>query len=139
MGTKLRSFGTQYISRRDFLRVGATGIMATLGLSFAPYNEIFRSLNKLIFPFFSQTGNSELFSAVEFLTTDQQGRVINASLDVYDVPSYSGRKLINIGMILSFLSQKLPLVNPMTQLTWFGIKLEMKDLFIPEKFNLYAP
>jgi lipoprotein-anchoring transpeptidase ErfK/SrfK len=85
---------TQAISRRDFLKVGGVGLTAAFGL-FMPSSRNIRHLlheNLLAnYPRGFLTENNQ----VETLSPNQQGRVLEPSVAVYNAPSFDGNRVNN--------------------------------------------
>jgi lipoprotein-anchoring transpeptidase ErfK/SrfK len=84
---------SQSITRREFLEFGGMGIAAALGLFVPPTKNLTRLLNQ--FDFHAKITNSILadINKVEVLPPNQQGRVVDPSVNVYDIPSLSGTRL----------------------------------------------
>jgi lipoprotein-anchoring transpeptidase ErfK/SrfK len=85
---------SQSISRRDFLKLGSIGLTAALGLVSPSYRSITHILgqNSLLYlshSFLCKTNN------VETLSPNQQGRVLEASINVYDTPTFKGHRVNN--------------------------------------------
>jgi lipoprotein-anchoring transpeptidase ErfK/SrfK len=84
---------SQSISRREFIKFGGMGIVAALGI-FSP------STKKLTRLFDQFTLHSDPFAfdldvpnPVGMLLPNQQGRVLDASVDVFDIPSFTGTRV----------------------------------------------
>jgi len=85
--------GATSITRRQFLNLSSTGVAAAGLVAIAPLTR-FRHL--LEWFDFSQTRTSDNLNNLIFtnsLRPNQQGRVLNASIDVFDVPSFSGTRV----------------------------------------------
>lgn len=85
---------SQLISRRDFLKLGGVGLMASLGLV-TPSSRMFSHLlesNHLpsIPRGFLAAGNK-----IKTLPPNLQGRVLEASVNVYDTPAFDGNQVNN--------------------------------------------
>jgi lipoprotein-anchoring transpeptidase ErfK/SrfK len=83
---------SQSISRRDFLKLGGVGLMASLGLVIPSYRNIARFLDlnlRSYLPHNFLTAGVE----IETLSPSQQGRVVEASINVYDTPSFDGNRV----------------------------------------------
>jgi lipoprotein-anchoring transpeptidase ErfK/SrfK len=82
----------QSISRREFLKLGGFGLTAALGLVLPPLRSMSRLLDLNLLANlphgFLAKGN-----AVETLSPNQQGRVLELSVDVYDTPSFDGDRV----------------------------------------------
>ncbi len=86
------SSGSKSINRRDFLRLGKVGISAALGMLFPPIRNLASILDQDL-----QTHLPSNFlkygNLVESLPPDQQGRVLESSINVYDIPSFGGNRV----------------------------------------------
>jgi lipoprotein-anchoring transpeptidase ErfK/SrfK len=80
------------ISRRDFLKLGGVSLSAAFGIRCAPMIDITKSshppLLPSIFPYTLSGGEN-----AGIIPPGQQGRVLNESVFVFDVPSYNGNKV----------------------------------------------
>jgi hypothetical protein len=84
---------SQSISRRDFLKLGGIGLSLGLGLLIPPLRRIPRNLTRFL-SVHSRVGDAlEYLKEAETLSPDQQGRVLDAYIDVYDIPSYNGTRI----------------------------------------------
>jgi lipoprotein-anchoring transpeptidase ErfK/SrfK len=94
MVMKHPSHGSQSINRRDFLKIGSVGLTAALGLVISPSRNIFHALDHDLFtyipPDFLKSGNR-----IETIPPNQQGRVLEPSIDIYDIPSFAGNRVNN--------------------------------------------
>jgi lipoprotein-anchoring transpeptidase ErfK/SrfK len=84
----------QQISRRDFLKIGATGIFAALGFALPSRWSLFHFLNQTNYAWIKPQDSLDSYMLGEMLNSDQQGRVLSSSIDVYSLPSYSSN-LVN--------------------------------------------
>jgi hypothetical protein len=85
--------GSTRITRRDFLKVSTTGIMAFLGIASPSQRFIHNLLNRSITNWLIVDENLNLSRQLEIPNPEQQGRVLNASIDVYDQPSFSANRI----------------------------------------------
>jgi lipoprotein-anchoring transpeptidase ErfK/SrfK len=85
---------SQSISRREFIKLGSTGLAAALGFVLPSMQGIFRLLNQnnLLNKTSSNFAN---FPNIEFLSPNQQGRVLDDAIDVFDIPSFKGNRVNN--------------------------------------------
>jgi lipoprotein-anchoring transpeptidase ErfK/SrfK len=83
----------QYITRREFLSLGTTGIMAALGLAIPSQRNLIRLITQLNHNWIKLIDSLDHSNQAEVLNPDQQGRVQNSSIDVYDLPSFSARRV----------------------------------------------
>jgi lipoprotein-anchoring transpeptidase ErfK/SrfK len=83
--------GSTFLTRRDFLRLGATGIVAALGLTLPSQRYLYQLLNQINKYWIKPREPQKYFNLIETLDPEQQGRVLDASIDVYDFPSFSAR------------------------------------------------
>ena len=86
--------GSTFLTRRDFLRLGATGIVAALGFTLPSQRYLYQLLNQINKYWIKPREPKKYFNLIETLHPAQQGRVLDASIDVYDLPSFSAR-LVN--------------------------------------------
>jgi hypothetical protein len=90
MGTISHLVGSQHISRRGFLKLGGLGIAAALGIRFPLRVDNFQLLNSLN----NRLGIPLLaLSQIDFadvLNPNQQGRVLDSTINIYDKPSLNG-------------------------------------------------
>lgn len=93
MSTPNQAISSMSISRREFLRLGSIGIMASLGLAIPPQSYLFRFLRRYNPHLIHLDETLYQFKPGEFLNPNQQGRVLNASIDIFDIPSLSGRRV----------------------------------------------
>jgi hypothetical protein len=84
---------SQSISRRDFLKLGGMGFTLGLGLLIPPLRRIPRNLTRFLPARLRVEDALEYLKEAETLSPDQQGRVLDAYIDVYDIPSYSGTRI----------------------------------------------
>jgi lipoprotein-anchoring transpeptidase ErfK/SrfK len=88
-----QSISSPSITRRGFLRFSGIGIAASFGLLMPSalhisllnnrYKDKLTQLNTIL----------EIQNQAEALAPNQQGRVLDASVDVYDIPSFNGNRL----------------------------------------------
>ncbi len=85
---------SQSISRRDFLKLGGVELTAALGLFLPSYRSITHLLDQNL-----RSGLSHDFLAkgnkIETLPANQQGRVVESSINAYDTPSFDGNRVNN--------------------------------------------
>ncbi len=93
MSTRNHSYGSPSITRRDFIRLGSLGAISTLGFALRPRNTPLDLVHQLHLILTEQSELLEHAPQHELLQSDQQGRVVDASIDVYDVPTFSGTRL----------------------------------------------
>jgi hypothetical protein len=93
MSKRIQAVGSQLITRREFLKLSTTGIMAALGLTIPSHITKFHLLDLLGHLWFKPDGPHDYFNLIEPLSPDQQGRVVDAAIDVYDFPSFSARRV----------------------------------------------
>jgi lipoprotein-anchoring transpeptidase ErfK/SrfK len=84
---------SQSITRREFLKFGGLGLIATLGFFSPPARKFAEILGESFLDFDPIINVWDVNSAVGQLLPNQQGRVLDASVDVYDIPSYSGTRV----------------------------------------------
>jgi lipoprotein-anchoring transpeptidase ErfK/SrfK len=85
---------SQSITRREFIKLGGMGIVAALGFVFPSS----RNLTRLISHNFHVKQADCIFDdiyTVEVLPPNQQGRVLDESINVYDIPSFEGSRVNN--------------------------------------------
>ena len=81
---------SQSITRREFLRLGGTGFAAALGV-FIPSNKILYSiLNQFYIRSSFPDRILEHINQIAIIPPNQQGRVLDPSINVYDKPTFSG-------------------------------------------------
>ena len=80
------------ISRRDFLKLGGLGFFTTLGLGSMPVKNIPRMLNSILSADHFTDISSDYLKAMT-IPAGQQGRVLVDSVNVYDVPSFEGKRI----------------------------------------------
>lgn len=93
MGMINQQAGSQLITRREFLRLGSMGIVAALGLTIPPTKYLSHILNRFDSHPTSFYETLDHLRKAEVLSPSQQGRVLNAYIDVYDIPSFSGTRV----------------------------------------------
>jgi hypothetical protein len=93
MSTIKNPFESKSITRREFLNLSGIGIAAALGLSIPTPKSLSDLLNQHNFHSAMLRDTVDSLKQVEILSPNQQGRVLNASIDVYDIPSFSGTRL----------------------------------------------
>jgi lipoprotein-anchoring transpeptidase ErfK/SrfK len=84
---------SQSVTRREFLKLGGMGIVAALGLFFPPSKNLTRLLNQSDFHAKNMSSILTDINKVEVLPPNQQGRVLDPSLNVYDIPSLNGTRV----------------------------------------------
>jgi len=93
MGKNNLPFGSQFITRREFLRLGSTGILAALGLVIPSQNRLFHHLNQLNYDWVKAYDSLDSIKLVETLKPGQQGRILNGSVDIFNLPSFSSSRV----------------------------------------------
>ncbi len=88
------SITAQSINRRNFLKVSGVGFFAALGLGFPSARSFSCLFDPALFPRISSRGLADL-DKVEALLPGQQGRVLEAEVSVYDMPSFKGNRIKN--------------------------------------------
>jgi hypothetical protein len=81
------------VSRRDFLRLSGVGVAASLSFFMPSMQHMPRLLRLFNTDFTSINKNQDELNYTESLAPNQQGRVVEAYVDVYDIPSFSGTRL----------------------------------------------
>jgi lipoprotein-anchoring transpeptidase ErfK/SrfK len=84
---------TQSITRRNFLKLGGMGVVAALGLSFPTSKKLSILFDQLSFGSDYSSFIHKAIHKVEVLPPNQQGRVLDAILNVYDAPTFSGTRV----------------------------------------------
>jgi hypothetical protein len=92
MSASNRPFGSKFITRRDFLRLSSMG-MAAFGLTISPHGSLVNLINAFNFHNIKPIGGQDYIKSIDVMSPNQQGRVLNASIDVYDIPSFSGTQI----------------------------------------------
>lgn len=82
------------VSRREFIKLGGMGISAAITLSAPNIRNIYNFPNDWKYKLSNIHQAVDLKHTNEVLSQNQQGRVLTASVDVYDAPTFSG-KLVN--------------------------------------------
>jgi hypothetical protein len=85
---------SQQITRRDFLKMSATGIVAALGFVLPSQRSLIHFLNQIYYSGVKPEVPLSSFTLGDVLNPDQQGRVLSPSIDVFSLPSFSS-KLVN--------------------------------------------
>lgn len=80
---------SQSITRREFLRCGGMGIAAALGFFIPSSKYLSRFLDQYNFRPNLPISILDDINKIEVLPPNQQGRVLDASINVYDKPSFS--------------------------------------------------
>jgi len=93
MGKINRSFGSHKITRREFLSLSSTGIVAALGLLIPSQKRVFHYLNQGYYDWNKPLYNLAAIKLVESLNPSQQGRILNPSVDLFDLPSFSANRV----------------------------------------------
>ncbi len=83
---------SQSISRRDFLKLGGVGLAAAFGLVLPSNRSIRRLLDQNQLAYLSRDFLAES-NRIESLSPNQQGRVLEPSVNVYDTPSFDGNRV----------------------------------------------
>ena len=86
--------GLKLINRRDFLKLGTVSLTAALGLVFPPIRNLSLILDQ-VFGTYLPNGFLQSGYLVGSLSPDQQGRVLEPSVNVYDTPSFTGNRVNN--------------------------------------------
>lgn len=85
---------SQSITRREFIKLGGMGIAAALGFVIPSSRNLSRLLGHNIFLNIPDSIFDDI-NKVEVLPPNQQGRVLDASINVYDIPSFNGTRVNN--------------------------------------------
>ncbi len=85
---------SQSITRREFIRLGSTGMAVALGLVSPSMRNISRLLDQNYY-LGSNSSILESITNIEVLAPNQQGRVLDDELDIYDIPSFKGNRVNN--------------------------------------------
>jgi L,D-transpeptidase catalytic domain len=93
MGRFTRPDGQGMITRRDFLKCGGLGFAALLGISFSPSQTIKYLLGGYPSSIRKPMDTLEYARSNEVLSPNQQGRVLERSIGVFDIPSFSGTQV----------------------------------------------
>ena len=93
MQTKNHPITSQAISRRNFIKLGGMGLTLGLGLLLPPIGRISKNLTRFLTAPLRIDDSIDFLMDGETLSPDQQGRVVDAYIDVYDIPSFSGVKI----------------------------------------------
>jgi lipoprotein-anchoring transpeptidase ErfK/SrfK len=80
---------SQSISRREFLKFGGMGIVAALGVFSRSTKKLARLLDQFTLQSNSFTFDLDMLNPIGTLLPDQQGRVLDATVGVYDAPSFT--------------------------------------------------
>jgi hypothetical protein len=88
-----RPVGSSRITRRDFLKVSTTGIMALLGFGSPSQRLIYSLINRIDSNCFKIDESLDISWQLDLPNIEQQGRVLNTSADVYDQPSFSASRV----------------------------------------------
>jgi lipoprotein-anchoring transpeptidase ErfK/SrfK len=83
---------SQSITRREFIRIGGMGLAAALGFVLPPSRKFLHFLNQYL-PSNSAHGILEDMDKIEVLSPNQQGRVLDDTINVYDIPSLKGNRV----------------------------------------------
>lgn len=81
------------ISRRGFLRCGAVGIAAASNFFFTPMKNLARLLDQTYDLANNRYTSFQDIQGLEILAPNQQGRVLDNYVDVFDVASFSGNRV----------------------------------------------
>jgi len=93
MGTINQQVGSQFITRRQFLHLGTMGIAAAFGITFPSHNYLFELIRRSNISWLKPFESLDDLHSVSIINPNQQGRVLNSSIDVYDIPSFSGSRV----------------------------------------------
>src|SRR4030042_4993245 len=85
--------GSAIITRREFLRISTTGIMAAFGIAIPSHRILFHLLDRFNDYWLKSNDPLDRFKYIEMLGPNQQGRVLDASVDIYDLPSLSAKRV----------------------------------------------
>jgi lipoprotein-anchoring transpeptidase ErfK/SrfK len=92
MVMKHPTMGSQSITRRGFLKLGALGLTAAFGFVYLPSRRIYHALDKASL-FDLIHGFKNAVNHLEALPVNQQGRVLEPSIEVYASPSFAGNQV----------------------------------------------
>jgi hypothetical protein len=84
---------SQSITRNDFIKLGGIGFFAALGFITPTTKKLSVLLNQLGWKSSTRLSSLEILEPMGTLPTNQQGRVLQAAVDVYDVPSFNGKRV----------------------------------------------
>jgi lipoprotein-anchoring transpeptidase ErfK/SrfK len=93
MDTAKHPNGSTPINRREFLKLSATGMMAALGFGLPVQRNLFAYLNQISNYYLKRNLPIGPFNQVEIINPDQQGRMLNQSVNIFDLPSFSARRV----------------------------------------------
>jgi lipoprotein-anchoring transpeptidase ErfK/SrfK len=82
--------GSQSITRNGFIKLGGTGIIAALALVFPTPKKLSSLINQLNWQPSVYLDEPQISNTLGNLLPNQQGRVLDATVEVYDIPSFSG-------------------------------------------------
>ncbi len=91
MGTISHLVGSQFITRRGFLKLGGVGIAAALGIGFPSDIDGLLRLNRINNHLSLRDEYFKQLIPTEGINPYQQGRVLESSINVYDIPSFRGK------------------------------------------------
>ena len=113
------------LNRRGFLKLGTVGLTAALGLLIPPNNNLVNILDHFLFAG-SPRGFINGGSWLESLPPDQQGRVLDQSIDVYDAPSFAGNRVNNyyLDTVLSITGLSVGKSEDSFNMVWYRVGSE---------------
>lgn len=88
-----QSIASQSLTRKQFLKLGGLGIIASMGFFTPTTNKFARLLDQFTWQSASRMADLETLDGMGILLTNQQGRVLQATTDVYDAPSFGARRV----------------------------------------------
>jgi lipoprotein-anchoring transpeptidase ErfK/SrfK len=83
---------SQSITRREFIKLGGMGLATMLGFVLPPTSNLSRLLSLNYSSTFPLVILEEI-NNLEILPPNQQGRVLDNTINVYDIPSYKGNRV----------------------------------------------
>ncbi len=113
----------KYITRREFLKLGSVGISAAITFTAPPIGKFLNLHHDWQDKLNNIHQALDMKNSVEFLDQNQQGRVLNASVDVYDAPTFSG-KLVNTywrDWILPITGITIGSIKDLFNLVWYKV------------------
>jgi hypothetical protein len=93
MGKIILPIKPEIITRHEFLKLGAIGMLAALGHVIPSKRNINYLINHFLFNLIEPYYLINHFKDTESLNPNQQGRVLDPSIDIYDLPAYNARKV----------------------------------------------
>jgi hypothetical protein len=83
-------FGPKVISRRNFLKIGSLGVLGAVNIAANPLSDASLLYNQAHHHYFKPFTEQTNFLKAEVLNPNQQGRVLNAYMVIYDAPTVNG-------------------------------------------------